>query len=512
MQKVALLADLEEARPRRVKLGDTPILLIRSGATVHALGADCPHAGAPLEEGAVCQGHLICPWHNGTFEIETGALVEPPPLQPLPRYPVRIENGDVLVSATAAQPATPAPAAAGENRADLRSAEPQSAQRVFAIVGAGAAGAAACAALREFGYRERIVLIDAEPHTPYDRTSLSKFVPSGEMKPADVPPLLPDSFFDEARIERLDARVTRLDAAQREIEFEAHAPLHYDAALVAAGGTPNMPKLAGAEDPAVRPRLLLVRNRADAERLAEHAEHGKRAVVLGGGFIGLEIAASLAKRHMQVTVVTPHQVPFEKQMGAELGRIFMRLHEAHGTVFRMNSEIEGFAAGAPLDVRLKGGETLTCDFVVIGTGVTPATGFISGVERNDDGSLDVDETMRAAEHLYAAGDIATFPFGDNRRVRIEHWRVAQQHGRAAARAMLGLPAVPAAPPFFWTYHFDKTFDYLGHPQSWDETVMLGDPDAYRFIALLCKHGYARARSVAAAMPTSRGFRRRCASR
>ncbi|HVE09643.1 MAG TPA: FAD-dependent oxidoreductase [Paraburkholderia sp.] len=487
MHKVAALADLEDARPRRVELHDTPILLIRSGTTVHALGANCPHAGAPLEQGAVCHGHLICPWHNGTFEIASGALVEPPPLQPLPRYPVKIERGDVLVGLTPEAPSTPA--LTRDNRADLRDDASPATARVFAIVGAGAAGAAACAALREFGCRERIVLIDAEPQTPYDRTSLSKFVPSGEMQAADVPPLLPDAFFDEQRIERLHARVTRLDAERREIEFDAHPPLRYDAALVATGGVPKMPPLDGADDPAVKPRLLLLRNRADAERVAGFAEPGKRAVVLGSSFIGLEIASSLAKRKVQVTVVSPQRVPFEKQMGAELGRVFMRLHEAHGTTFRMNTQIEGVAKGAPLDVRVSGGDTLACDFVVIGTGVTPATGFIRGVARNDDGSLDVDASMRAAEHLYAAGDLARFPFGDNRRVRIEHWRVAQQHARAAARAMLGLPAQAAAPPFFWTYHFDRTFSYLGHPQQWDETAILGELDAWRFIALLCKHGY-----------------------
>jgi NADPH-dependent 2,4-dienoyl-CoA reductase/sulfur reductase-like enzyme/nitrite reductase/ring-hydroxylating ferredoxin subunit len=491
MQKITALADLAEARPQRIKLGDTSILLIRSGDTVHAFGADCPHAGAPLEEGAVCNGRLICPWHKGTFDIATGALVEPPPLLPLTRYPVRIDGGDVLVSTSATEPAE-AEAEAPRVRTQASSNENAAGARVFAVVGAGAAGAAACAALREFGYRDRIVLIDDEAGTPYDRTVLSKFVPSGDMAPDDVPPLLPDDYFEHHRIERIAARVTRLDAERREIGFAAAPSIRYDAALVATGGTPKRPALRGADHPAVKDRLLMLRNRADSAKLVAMAEHSAHVVVLGGSFIGLEIASSLGKRKLRVTVVSPESVPFEKQFGAELGRLFMRLHEANGTEFRMNAHIDAVDPGEPLSAILTNGDTLRCDFIVVGTGVTPATDFISGVTRNEDGGLNVDASMRAAEGLYAAGDIAAFMHGDGKRIRIEHWRVAQQLARSAARAMVGLPAAQAPVPFFWTYHFDKTFEYLGHAKTWDETVMSGTPDTYEFIALLCKHGYVAA--------------------
>jgi apoptosis-inducing factor 3 len=491
MQRVAALADLEEARPRRVKLADTPILLIRAGDAVHAYSADCPHAGAPLEEGAVCNGRLICPWHKATFEIDSGALVEPPALLPLTRYPVKIDGGDVLVSSEPLVEAASgaAQAQATVQRSDATPAAQAATPRVFAIVGAGAAGAAACAALREFGYRERIVLIDDDAHAPYDRTVLSKFVPSGEMKVDDVPPLLPDGFFEEQNIERLHAHATRLDRQRREIEFDGKPLLRYDAALIATGGTPKMPPLRGSQDPVLNERLLLLRNREDAARLDGLAAQAKHVVVLGGGFIGLEVAASLRKRKLRVTAVSPAAVPFEKQFGAELGRIFMKLHEENGTEFRMHAQIEGIEPGKPLRAQLSGGDVLDCDFIVAGTGVTPVTNFVTGVAHNDDGGLNVDASMRVAENLYAAGDVAAFPYGDNRRVRIEHWRVAQQQARAAARAMTGAGDVPPLVPFFWTDHFDRSFNFLGHPQSWDETVMTGTPDTYEFIALMCKHGF-----------------------
>ncbi|MFC0399378.1 FAD-dependent oxidoreductase [Paraburkholderia rhizosphaerae] len=492
LQKVAALTDLDESRPRRVKLGDTPILLIRTGDTVHAYSADCPHAGAPLEEGAICNGRLVCPWHKGTFEIASGALVEPPALLPLTRYPVKIDGGDVLVSSEpAADGAGGAPetAQASVQRSDAAQPTQPATARVFAIVGAGAAGAAACAALREFGYRERIVLIDDDAHAPYDRTVLSKFVPSGEMAIDDVPPLLPDGFFEQHDIERVHAHATRLDAQRREIEFDGKPMLRYDAALIATGGTPKMPPLRGSHEHALNERLLLLRNRADAARLAELAAQARHVVVLGGGFIGLEVAASLRKRKLRVTVVSPDSVPFEKQFGVELGRIFMKLHEENGTEFRMRTQIEGVEDGQPLRARLSGGDVLDCDFVVAGTGVTPATHFVTGVAHNDDGGLNVDTTMRVADNLYAAGDVAAFLYGDNRRVRIEHWRVAQQHARAAARAMVGGGEGEPLVPFFWTDHFDKNFNYLGHPQAWDEVVMTGTPDTYEFVALLCKHDF-----------------------
>jgi apoptosis-inducing factor 3 len=204
----------------------------------------------------------------------------------------------------------------------------------------------------------------------------------------------------------------------------------------------------------------------------------------------------LRERKLDVTVVSPGNVPFEKPFGTELGRLFMRLHEAHGVRVRMGHhatavERSGDASGqGPLRVRLDNGETLTCDFIVAGIGVTPATGFIEGIARNDDGSVSVDASMRIADGLYAAGDIARFEWqtAGGLRARIEHWRVAQQQARIAARAMLGLAPAEPPVPFFWTYHFGKTFDSLGHATHWDQTVFTGTPDTFEFIALLGEKG------------------------
>ncbi|ALP64329.1 FAD-dependent oxidoreductase [Paraburkholderia caribensis] len=479
MQKVALLSDLADPGMKRVEVNGTQVLLIRRGDTVHAYSADCPHAGAPLEQGALCNGRLICPWHKGTFDIETGALVEPPALLPLTRYPARVEQDDVLVDANA-EPSKPATSTAAD-------------KRTFAIVGAGAAGAAACAALREAGFAGRIALIDREARTPYDRTVLSKFVPSGEMAPDKIPPLLPDDFFAAHSIDVIQAEVTTLDATARRIDIGSAPSLHYDAALVATGGIPKRLSLQGADAAGVKSRICLLRNRDDARHLVETAAQGQHALVLGASFIGLEVASALRERKLRVTVVAPGNVPFEKQFGPEIGRLFMRLHEVHGVRVRMGHHARSVAAGGAdgaLRVTLDSGEALACDFVVAGVGMTPATDFIEGVKRNDDRSINVDLSMRAADDLYAAGDIARFewPSPGSERVRIEHWRVAQQHARIAAHAMLGMPPREPYVPYFWTYHFGKTFEYLGHAKHWDQTKFTGTPDTFEFIALLGEKG------------------------
>jgi len=475
MQQAALLSDLADNGMKRVEVNGTPVLLIRSGKTVHAYGADCPHAGAPLEEGALCNGRLICPWHKGTFEVATGALVEPPALLPLTRYPVRVDQDKVLVDSKP-EPSKIATVTAAD-------------KRTFAIVGAGAGGAAACAALREAGFAGRIALIDREARTPYDRTVLSKFVPSGEMSPDDLPPLLPDDFFTAHAIDVIQAEVTALDANARRIDIGSAPSIHYDAALVATGGVPKRLPLQGSDADAVKARLRLLRNRDDARRLVETAAQGEHALILGASFVGLEVASALRERKLRVTVVAPGNVPFEKQFGAELGRLFMRLHEAHGVKVRMGRHARAVdmngtdGTNGALRVTLDNGDTVRCDFAVAGIGVTPATDFIEGVTRNADKSINVDASMCVASHLYAAGDIARFELSGER-VRIEHWRVAQQQARIAAHAMLGMPPKEPLVPYFWTYHFGKTFEYLGHAKQWDETRFTGTPDTFEFIALL----------------------------
>src|SRR5580658_6219005 len=230
MEKVASLAELHEDRGLRVEVGGEKILLVRDGDAVRAYSAICPHAGAPLEEGAICHGRIVCPWHKGAFRVSDGALVEPPALDGLSRYPVRLDGDDIFVEPRA----EPQPQA--RSHAD---------SRTFVIVGAGAAGATAAAALREFGFGGRILLIGREPGVPFDRTSLSKFVVAGEMKPEETPLLRPDEYYASRNIERIEAEVVRFDVTRRELTLSDNRRIAFDRALIAPGGEPKTPDIPG---------------------------------------------------------------------------------------------------------------------------------------------------------------------------------------------------------------------------------------------------------------------------
>ncbi|SAL66261.1 FAD-dependent pyridine nucleotide-disulfide oxidoreductase [Caballeronia peredens] len=480
LHRVARFADLSADRGTRVRVKgadkdaqEIPILLIRDGDAVRAYGADCPHAGGPLEEGAICNGRIVCPWHKGTFEVRDGSLVEPPPLKALTRYEASIRDGDVYVSSQPVESSAPKKA--------------QDKDKTMLIVGAGAAGAAACAALREAGFAGRIVLAGSDAREPYDRTSLSKFTLAGDMPPDDVPSLLDPGFFGTHDIERIESQAVKLDASDKHAELADGTKIEYDAALVCTGGMPKALDIPGAN----LEHVHLLRTRDDARAILASLEGRKRVVIIGASFIGMEVASCLRKRDMDVTIVAPGKVPFAKQFGERIGEMFKRLHEKNGVAFRMNARVSALRGGnAVREVMLESGEKIAADVVIAGTGVEPATRFLSGVTLEDDGGLSVDATMLAAPSLYAAGDIVHFPLPRaNANVRIEHWRVAQQHARVAAYNMAGSARNYDGVPYFWTFHYDKTFDYLGHVKEPDSIEIDGDLDAQHFIAYLMKDAH-----------------------
>jgi NADPH-dependent 2,4-dienoyl-CoA reductase/sulfur reductase-like enzyme len=212
-------------------------------------------------------------------------------------------------------------------------------------------------------------------------------------------------------------------------------------------------------------------------------------VILGSSFIGLETASSLRKRGTQVTVVSPETIPFAKQFGERAGTMFRELHERNGVVFHLGATVASLEGeeGNVHEVMLESGEHVAADLVLLGTGVAPATGFVEGLPLQKDGGVIVNAGMQAAPYLYAAGDIAVFPLHEDQEpVRIEHWRVAQQHARIAAENMCGARHRYVGVPYFWTYHFGKRFEYLGHASEWDDIVIDGELDRQKFVALYVK--------------------------
>ena len=463
MRKIGRLAEFSDGTITKVTSVGDGIVIVRDGASVHAFAANCPHAGAPLEEGAVRNHRLICPWHKGTFCLRDGAVVEPPALDRLARHAIEIDGEDVLVS--------PNPIDATHDIGRIGG-------RQVLILGSGAGGTAAAVALRDRGFLGTITLIGEEALEPYDRTVLSKFV-LNDMPAAKVPPLRPPEYWTSQRIERLEAKVVGLDAAAKKVRLSDGTELSYDAAVLATGATANVPNIPGVRLSGV----YSLRTRQDAAYIVASATPGAQAVNVGSSFIGLEAASAMRQRGLNVTVVAPELIPFERQFGPEIGSMFRRLHEANGVHFRLQAKVEAFTGTEAVEgVSLDGGEHLAADLVVLGVGVTPATSFVEGVQKAHDGGIVVDGTLQAADGLYVVGDCASFPFNGDQ-IRIEHWRVAQQHGRIAAANIAGNPSRYETVPFFWTYHFGKRFEYIGHPRGWDRLHIDGNLDEQHFIAL-----------------------------
>jgi NADPH-dependent 2,4-dienoyl-CoA reductase/sulfur reductase-like enzyme/nitrite reductase/ring-hydroxylating ferredoxin subunit len=479
--------ELSDGQLREVDAGGTRVLLARVKGVIHAVTAACPHYNMPLAEGLLCGSTLHCAYHQSAFDLSTGKLLEPPALDGLVVYPVRVEDGQVLVTATPGSAPTCPP--------KMVKPDPTTDGRTFVILGGGAAGNAAAQALREFDFRGRIVLVTADSQSPYDRPNLSKEYLSGEI-PADYLLLRPAEFYADFGIELLHRQATGVDPAARAIRFSDGSTLTYDKLLLALGATPrelDVPGMAGLEN------VMTLRTRDDCERLIAAAKQAKNLVVVGSSFIGMETAASLRHRGLAVTVVAPDAAPFERVMGKEVGGFFQRLHERNGVSFRFGAQVARFDGNGKVSaVQLKNGEKLPADLVIVGIGVRPATDFLPAEWRDERGAVAVDEFLRVpsqAETVSAAGDIALYP--DARGggpTRVEHWRVAEQQGRHAARNLV-LPPTPFDDvPFFWSYQFGVGLDYVGHAGQWDEVVIDGQMDAGDFTAYYVKAGQITAAS------------------
>ncbi|UBM27599.1 FAD-dependent oxidoreductase [Pseudomonas sp. p1(2021b)] len=464
--RVARLDQLDEHKPLRAQAGNEEIILIRQGDQVHAYQGNCPHAGAPLEEGAVCGGLLVCPWHKAAFAVDEGAVCEPPALSDLRRYPVQVKDGELWVDDQAVPESDP------PRHSDAR---------CFVVIGAGAAGSAAVATLLGHGFGGRLVWVDQERQPSYDRTALNKFVIAGQMPPDEVPALLDPADLRRGHLDRVQGKVRILDVAKRQVVLSDGKRLDYDAALLATGGKPRRLDIPGAQ----LPGICLLRSREDAAHLLDAAEPGQPVVIVGDGFIGLEAASALRKYGLQVHVVTRHDIPLAKQLGERIGRTLRELHQRKGVLFHGPTEVLRFEGADRVQaVVLSNGERLETSLVLLGVGVKPATAFVHGLVLADDQSLSVNAEMQAAEGLWAAGDIATFPL-TGRPARIEHWRLAQQHGVIAAANMLGEQRRYDDVPFFWTYQHGRTLEVLGHGRHWNRIEYVGEPEQGNFIALQC---------------------------
>ena len=336
------------------------------------------------------------------------------------------------------------------------------------ILGGGAAGAVAAETLRREGYDGPITIVDAGPSAPYDRPNLSKDYLAGTA-PEDWIPLHPDSFYTEQRIElALGRRATAIDAGARRLMLDDGTTREYGALLIATGAEPVTLELENPGQP-----VHYLRTLADSRAIIAAAGQARRAVVIGASFIGLEVAASLRTRGVEVTVVGPEARPLERVLGPALGDHVRALHEQHGVVFRLGQTV---TVVGDADVTLQSGERLPADLVIAGVGVRPNVQLAERAGLAMDRGIVVDEYLQtSAPGIYAAGDVARWPDPHSGQpIRVEHWVVAERQGQAAARNILGRRERFDAVPFFWSQHYDVAIAYVGHAERWDDVQISGD--------------------------------------
>ncbi|KWH63579.1 FAD-dependent oxidoreductase [Burkholderia anthina] len=454
------LDDLADGAMIEGHVGDAAVLLVRRGDELFAVGAQCPHYGGPLAKGLLVGDTIRCPWHHAAFCLRTGEMERAPALDGLPCW--RVERRDARAVVLDARPAAVPPAL-------KTSGLPAS----VVIVGGGAAAIAAAVTLRQEGYPHAITLLSADADPPYDRPNLSKDYLAGTAQ-ADWLPLRAPSFYTDQRIDvRCNTRVARIDPAQRAVELADGSRIEYGALLLATGAEPNRLNVPGAD----LPHVCTLRSRADCDALIARLKTARRCVVVGASFIGLEAAAALRTRGLDVHVVAPDPHPMGRVLGDALGDTIKALHEAHGVVFHLGATP---ARIGPDSVTLSSGDVLPADVVLVGIGVHPNVALAQDAGLAVERGVTVDRFLQtSAPGIHAAGDIARWPDPlTGERIRVEHWVVAERQGIVAARNMLGQQRPFDAVPFFWSQHYDVTIRYVGHAAQWDRVEIDGDLGAH----------------------------------
>jgi NADPH-dependent 2,4-dienoyl-CoA reductase/sulfur reductase-like enzyme/nitrite reductase/ring-hydroxylating ferredoxin subunit len=439
-------------------VGEDQVLLARRGKDVFAVSAQCSHYHGPLVEGLLDGDTVRCPWHHACFNLRTGEAVHAPAFSPLDCWSVEQRDGRIFVTG---------------KRADVTAAPRRkpagTAPEKIVIVGGGAAGFAAAEMLRRQRYRGSIVMLSNDDAAPVDRPYLSKDYLAGTA-PEEWMPLRGDDFYSGSDIDlRLSTGVAGIDTRSNEVALADGGKVPYDRLLLATGAEPVRLSIPGADQPHVH----TLRSLADSRSIVERAKASRRAVVIGASFIGLEVAAALRTRGIEVCVVAPEKRPMERVLGPQMGDFVRALHEEHGVAFRLEDTATAIDGKK---VTLKSGAVLEADLVICGVGVRPRLELAEKAGLAIDRGVVVNGFLESSiSEIYAAGDIVRWPDPHSgQRIRVEHWVVAERQGQAAALNMLGHREAYAAVPFFWSQHYDIPINYVGHAEKWDELTVDGD--------------------------------------
>lgn len=435
-------------------VGSDDLLLVRKAGTVYAIEAHCSHYHGPLADGLVIGRTIRCPWHQACFDLATGEALAAPALSPLGCWDVSEQTGRIVVGAKRQPPPPEKTGAASQH---------------VVIIGGGAAGFAAAEMLRRHGFAGSVTMVSSDNDAPVDRPNLSKDYLAGSAPEEWVPLRNDDWYRDNAITLRLKSEATALDPRAREIGLGDGSTIHYDKLLLATGSEPVRLDLPGFGQPHVH----TLRSLADCRAVIAQAQGARHAVVIGASFIGLETAAALRARDIEVHVVAPEKRPLERVFGPQLGDFVRALHEEHGVRFHLEDGVTGIDGQR---VALKSGGTIDAELVVVGVGVRPRLALAEKAGLAIDRGVSVNEFLETSvADIYAAGDIARWPdplTGES--IRVEHWVVAERQGQTAALNMLGRRTPFRAVPFFWSQHYDVPINYVGHAEQWDAIDIDGD--------------------------------------
>jgi 3-phenylpropionate/trans-cinnamate dioxygenase ferredoxin reductase subunit len=360
----------------------------------------------------------------------------------------------------------------------------------FIIIGASLAGASAAAALREGGFDGTVELIGAEPQLPYNRPPLSKGYLRGQDRFEDQL-VNPADYYAQHEVNlRLGVRATSVDPQRKIVSLERGEEVPYDRLLVATGGRNRSLTTPGAH----LPGIFQLRTVEDCDRIRAVARLGARAVVIGLGFIGSEVSASLRQMGLAVTAIEGQPVPLARVLGVEVGAVLGEIHREKGVELVMEDAVAAFeGAGRVERVRTKRGRILACDLVVAGIGIVPNSELLAGAGAAVDNGVLVDALCRTSlPDVFAAGDVANHLHPLFGRLRVEHWNNGFQQGRAAARTMLGGTQPYDYVHSFWSDQYEHMIEYVGFAARWDRVVFRGDPGSRKFLGFFLQDGTLRA--------------------
>ncbi|CAC5382000.1 AIFM3 [Mytilus coruscus] len=470
--------DLKDGEMREVDVGEGKALLVKENGQFYAIGNKCTHYGAPLAKGALSNGRVRCPWHGACFNVKTGDIEDFPGLDSLPKFDVTVADGKVKVKG---------------DKALLTSSKVQKSmckqsadnQKSVLIIGGGPASVICAETLRKEGFTGKITIATQERHLPYDRIKLSKAMDSS----ADAIALRNADFYKTNGIDILNnKKAMSVDSQAKIVKFEDESSLNYTSLVIATGGKPRQLPINGADFE----NVCLLRTPDDANKIAETAK-GKKVVIIGSSFIGMEVAAYMTSVAKSVSVLVRGKAPFENILGIKIGNMITKLHEDQGVKFYFERGIKEFTGNGnrATEAVLSDDTKLPCDLAILGVGVVPATDFLkdSDITMTNRGFIPVDKNMKTnVDGIYAAGDIVEFPLftAGDQQVNVQHWQMAHAHGKAAALGILEKNEDVKSVPFFWTMMYKKSIRYTGYGFGYDDIVVHGDLDAPNFTAFYTK--------------------------